>query len=99
MNLERALAYDPFAGDEGYDGDRCLRDELVRTRTMHWCHMCDCGILRGEVSRVAVWIFAGELTTYRWCQECCEAMAKTVETDDMAPVDRRYALRAEVALL
>lgn len=97
MNLEAALHYDPFAGDEGYDGDRCLRDGMVRTRATHWCHMCDCGIYRGELTRCAVWIFAGEIVTYRWCSECCEAMAKTVATDDTRYVDQRYRLRAQVA--
>ena len=46
----------------------------------------------GEAQRRAVWLFDGEMRTYRWCSLCCQAMALSW-TDNGIALEARAALR------
>jgi hypothetical protein len=82
FNEADALAYDPFADSFGGSGryDRCLRDTIVTARKTFWCHMCGGDVAPGTRSRARTDIFDGELVMYRWCAECCLAMAADVQS-------------------
>lgn len=80
MSFEDCLAYDPFADDFGSPQDRILRDVIVTCRVGHWCHMCDGDTTPGTRTRLLVAIFDGDLRYFRWCADCCEAMAKDMRT-------------------
>lgn len=99
VNLAGALHYDPFAGDFGGDHNVHFRDLIVTFRAQHWCHMCQCGIAKGTRGRLSVWKFDGEVITYRWCTECCEAMAYDVTHDGVDRTSERYRLRGCVERL
>lgn len=71
------LADDPFAGDYGgaCDGDGVLSDKMVTTRGGGTCHNCAGECEAGTRNRVRVEVYDGELMRFRWCQQCCFAMA------------------------
>lgn len=68
------LADDPFAGDFG-DGEVALSDKMVTNRKGGICHNCAGECAPGTRNRVLTERTADGLTTYRWCQPCCFAMA------------------------
>lgn len=84
------LALDPFEGDFGTPGDRVLSDRIVKAAKPHLgiCHDCAGDIQRGERHRSRVDIADGEFFTFRWCGECCVAMAKSWEDDGRAMEER-----------
>ncbi|SDY54621.1 hypothetical protein [Delftia lacustris] len=76
------LAFDPFDGDFGDQGDRVLSNKLVTARKPGPCAHCGCQIAQGERVRSMSARFDGQLMSYRWCALCCEAMAKCDVGDD-----------------
>ncbi|MFQ2273950.1 hypothetical protein [Aeromonas hydrophila] len=94
--LESALHFNPFEGDFGSCGDRTLKNKIVKFRKPHICHICDAETKVGETGRNLVEIFEGEIGSFYFCQECCVAMANSVDGDeDGFEIDRRYELGNE----
>ena len=89
---EKTLAFDPFQGDFGDQGDRVLRDRMGVARKAGPCNDCAQQIEPGERVRLMTARFDGELMSYRWCALCCAAMAK-YEDDDGEAYEARMALR------
>jgi hypothetical protein len=72
------LKANPFEGDFGSLGDRTLRSQMVTARVPHAeCSCCLEPIVAGERTRVQIEFFDGGVQGYRWCSECCWAMAKS----------------------
>jgi len=92
MNEPDVLAFHPFQDDFGLPSDRCFSDRIVTARRVGVCHDCAGGIKMGEAQRRAVWLFDGEMRTYRWCSLCCQAMALSW-TDNGIALEARAALR------
>lgn len=91
------LAYDPFDGDFGMPGDRILKDKIVLARKSGQCHICGQQIKPGEKIRSMAAVYTDDgFMSFRWCSECCAAMA-AYWGDDVEAIDRRYALRHDVA--
>lgn len=86
------LAYNPFEGDFGEPGDRTLKDKIVTARKPGPCHICGSEIKPGERVRSRVDVCGGELMSFRWCQECCVAMASSWD-DHGRGIEKRYSLR------
>ncbi|KAA9149061.1 hypothetical protein F3K36_33900 [Delftia sp. BR1] len=97
------LAFDPFDGDFGDQGDRVLSNKLVTARKTGPCAHCGCEICKGERVRSMSARFDGQLMSYRWCALCCEAMAKCQAEEDSdddsddAPAWQEYEARAGLA--
>ena len=85
------LSVDPFEGDFGVPADRCLKDKMGNARKAGPCSLCSQEIQPKERIRIAAHIFDGELHSYRWCNACCEAMAKSW-TDDGEAYESRFRL-------
>lgn len=83
FNEDDCLSFNPFEGDFGDGRDRCLRDRFVTAGKDHpaACHDCARDIDKGERHRSRVDIADGELFTFRWCYDCCEAQAMSWEDD------------------
>lgn len=82
FNHDDCLSADPFAGDFGDQGDRVLKDKIVKCRKPGPCHDCAQQIQPGEVARSMAAVFDGELMNFRWCNLCCAAMAKDGEDEE-----------------
>ncbi|MBA5203073.1 hypothetical protein H2Y57_05150 [Pectobacterium aroidearum] len=96
---DAALDFDLFAGDFGDSGDVELSNKIVTGRGEYTCFICYGGIAKGEIHRSAVHKFDGEIMSYRVCNECCIAMAHSVNydylddgDDGQDPIDKRYAM-------
>lgn len=85
------LCCDPFEGGFGEASDRRLKDKMVTARKGGPCNLCGVEIQPKERIRTLVAIFDGELSSYRWCNACCAAMAKSLY-DDGEAWEARYAL-------
>jgi hypothetical protein len=68
------LADDPFAGDFG-DGEVALSDKMVTNRQGGTCHTCGGPCEPGTRNRVMTERTGDGLCSYRWCVQCCFAMA------------------------
>lgn len=100
-----ALEFDLFQGDFGSPGDCELSNKIVTSRGKYICFICHGPIIKGEEHRSAAYKFDGEIMSYRCCNACCVAMASSVscdyidilneESDDLDPIDARYALGEE----
>jgi hypothetical protein len=92
----RCLADDPFAGDYGGSGgDDCvLSDRMVTNRGGGTCHMCAGPCAPGTRNRVRVEVYDGELMRFRWCVQCCFAMA-AYALGRFSLADKREALGHE----
>lgn len=90
--VKDVLSYNPFDGDFGTPADRRFSDLIVTARKPGPCHDCAGTIEAGELIRRAVWLFDGEIRTYRWCALCCAAMASSW-TDNGEAIEARAALR------
>lgn len=86
---DRCLSDDPFAGDFG-SGEISLSDKMVTARKNHTCHCCAGSCEKNTRNRVLVERGDDGIETFRWCQECCFAMA----VYDIRPslADTRHAL-------
>jgi len=69
------LKTNPFEGDFGSPGDKVLKDKIGTARKGGTCGMCRQEIVPGERVRLLAAVFDGTLMNYRWCSECCAAMA------------------------
>lgn len=79
---EACLDTNPFEGDFGEPGDRVLQDKIVTTRKPAVCGCCRGTTEIGERTRSIKAIFGGQLMSYRFCSECCHAMARSWDEDD-----------------
>ena len=68
------LALNPFEGDRDVTY-RVLRDGFVRARNRGKCMTCLGPVAPGTRVRARVEIFEGKVHTFRFCEECCAAMA------------------------
>jgi hypothetical protein len=91
--LHLALRWYPFGDDEPHAGDRCLSDKLVIGRKSYECQWCGQPTVIGTINRVRSDVYAGELATYRYCEDCCKAMVALVTGDDWDAIQKRYELR------
>ena len=82
------LCCGPFEGDFGSPDDRILKDKMVTARKSGECHLCGQQIQPKERIRTMAAVFDGELMSYRWCNACCAAMAKSLYDDGEAWEDR-----------
>ena len=76
------LAYDPFAGDFGSQGDKIFSDRMVtaaKDRPQGACCICFGCIAKGERHRVQKAVIDSELKQCRMCAACCLAMAQSWE--------------------
>ena len=71
------LKYDPFSGDFGSPGDKTLSNKMVNCRKETKCHICGFATQRGTRIRVLTEKIDGGIHSYRFCHECCHAMAKS----------------------
>jgi hypothetical protein len=73
----RCMADDPFAGDFGGsgDGDGVLADKMVTNRKGGTCSTCGGPCEPGTRNRVRKEVYDGEFMLFRWCVQCCFAMA------------------------
>lgn len=76
------LDTDPFYGDFGDPGDRVLQDKIVTTRKPATCDCCRGTTEIGERTRIIKAVFDGQMMSYRYCSECCHAMAIVCSDDD-----------------
>ena len=94
FNEKKCLQTNPFEGDFGSPGDRVLKDKISTARKGGLCGMCLQEIVPRERVRVLVAVFDGGLMSYRWCSECCAAMAASW-TDDGVSWELRARLGRE----
>ena len=76
---QAVMACNPFLGDK--DGGAELHDKMVTARVENECHCCGGTIKPGDRIRSRKERDYGELVTFRWCPDCCAAMA--LEDEDM----------------
>lgn len=91
-NDQLTLAYNPFEGDFGSPGDCVLRDKIGNARKPGACHVCGCTIQPGTRIRMHAGVYDGQLMSFRWCAECCAAMA-AYWSDNGTALEARFALR------
>ncbi len=82
---EDCLAYDPFEGDRDVDITP-IRDGFVTARKAGTCSTCSGEIVPGTRVRSRTERDNDErrIGTFRFCAECCDAMAKSWEDDGKA---------------
>lgn len=90
FNEKFALQFDPFEGDFGTPGDRILKDKIVTARKSGECFLCKGKIVPGTRVRTRTDISEGEIMYFRWCSDCCAAMAVCEETGDCSAIEDRY---------
>lgn len=91
--LTEALKYNPFEGDFGDQGDREMRDGLVKFRKGGQCHICAQEVQPGTTGRSLTMLWRSDgMMTYRYCAECTQAQADSW-TDDGGAITKRYGLR------
>lgn len=93
--LRLCLDWYPFGTDEPHPGDRELSDGLVVSRKEHTCGLCRQPIRVGSITRVRTDVYAGDIATYRWCEECCEAMVACVTGDNWYAMEKRFEIGDE----
>lgn len=93
-DLEKALRYNPFDGDFGEPGDRCLRDKIVTFRKGGKCVDCLDEIVPGTRGRslTMLWADRSGPITGRYCKACTEAQATAFEDEGKA-LDARWNVR------
>lgn len=74
---QRVLNYNQFQDDFGDQSDLTFKDRLVKARKEYSCTYCYGQIFPKEIYRYEVHRFDGEVRTYRSCNHCCDAMAKS----------------------
>lgn len=92
FNEDDCLSVDPFAGNFG-DGEIVLSDKIVRAAKTHpvCCNICGGDVQKGARHRALVEAYAGKVMTFRFCPECCLAMA-TANDDDGRAWEARVGL-------
>lgn len=84
------LAYGPFDGDRDTDV-RLLSDRFVTSRFAHICNVCQVGILPGLRVRARSEVYDGQVGTFYFCPECCDAMARSWDDNGKA-IEARHAI-------
>ncbi len=86
------LRFDPWAGDRD-DDSVTLRDAFVVTRKPATCAICLGNILAGDRVRSQTQRSEQErkVMTFRFCVDCCAAIAREC-VDDGRAIEARYAL-------
>ena len=69
------LSCNPFEGDFGNSSDRILENKIVKGRAEVVCHLCGRKTVPGTSHRTMKAVFDGQFMSFRWCEECCKAMA------------------------
>lgn len=86
VNLEDALADEPFFGDE--TDTTTLSDKIVKAAKDHpRCQICEAPIAKGEMHRALTERLnegGGGIMTFRFCNKCTRAMAMICNGDDGA---------------
>lgn len=91
--IKDVLAYGPFDGDDSEVVS--LRDKVIICRKSGECQWCVGVFQKGTKIRSLTEVLVGEgIKTFRFCLECCEAMAKSW-SDKGQSIDQRYALGME----
>lgn len=90
-----ALRYPLFQDDFGEPGDKALSDRIMTCRQTASCCECLGPIETGTRYRKHVGVYGGAMREYKFCAECCAAMAKTFSDGD----DRDYDAMAERSAL
>lgn len=83
------LSDDPFAGDFG-NGETLLANKMVTNRKGGICHHCHGECEPGTRNRVITERDEEGLYSYRFCQQCCFAMAVYDRRPSIG--DARFAL-------
>lgn len=91
---EGCLDLNPFDGDFGAPSDITFSDRICIARKPAVCRDCAGPILPREQQRRLEAKFDGQLRVYRWCVQCCRAMALSWD-DDFAALEARWALRRQ----
>lgn len=83
--------------------EREISDKIVNARKIHQCEHCNGVISKKEKYRKLVAIVEGNLTSFKWCKLCCDAMVKELEMLDgidydgqETPLSKRLNLHGEV---
>lgn len=90
------LRYHLFQDDFGEPGDRILSDKMVTARKEHTCSECLSTVHPGMRYRHHVGVYNGDLNHYRFCFDCCGAMAQAFDGPDDAdshPMEKRMDVR------
>jgi hypothetical protein len=84
--------YYPFEGDRDVDVVR-FGDKLVKGRKEYECHICAEIIKKGEMQRALSECDRDEqkVMTFRFCWDCCVAMAQSNE-DSGDAIEKRYRM-------
>lgn len=90
--VEDCLSLNPFDGDFGAPGDIIFSDRVCIARKPGVCNDCAGPINPAEQQRRLDAKFDDEMRWYRWCFQCCQAMAASWE-DDGAALQARWDLR------
>lgn len=89
---EKILNTDLFAGDFGEPGDRTLSNKMVVAAKPHQCGHCKGPIAKGERHRCFVEVFDGEMFTGRVCGDCCSAIIRDYDENDINHMEARIDL-------
>lgn len=89
---QMVLAFDPWAGDMD-DDSVTLRDTFVTARKPAKCAICFGNVLIGDRVRSQTQRSQEQrkVMTFKFCVECCAAMAREC-VDDGREIEARYAL-------
>lgn len=90
--ISDAIMFDPFEGDFGSQGDRRLKDKIVKFRKQHSCHICNETTSVGEVGRSMTEVFEGEIYSFYFCNKCCAAMVASMDDCDDESITHRYRI-------
>ena len=91
---KEALRYPLFADDFGDPSDVVLSDKIVTARSGHICVECLSPITVGARHRVHRGIYDGAVRMYRFCPDCCAAMAAVFNGQPDA-MEARWAVRQQ----
>jgi hypothetical protein len=92
-DLNSALRYDPFQGDETYF--TLMSDKIVTARKDHpRCQICEAPILKGERHRARTeWNNENKtIMTFRFCWKCTRAMAHPDMWNEGRLIGSRYSI-------
>lgn len=89
---QKILNTDLFAGDFGEPGDKTLSNKMVVAAKEHQCGHCKGPISKGERHRSFVEVIGGEMMPGRVCAECCSAIVKDYDENDINHMEARVDL-------
>lgn len=90
------LLYPLFEGDFGAPGDKVLNDQIATCKKPATCVECLGPIYPGTRYRRHVGVYDGQLRTYKYCADCCAAMARRFASPNgWKAMEARSKLRAK----